>query len=294
MHFRSRHFGWFLGGCGLLWAGLAEGGVINQVGTYANWPAWPASWTVLSGLNDAHDSGVAEQIDFVGDTANPCGYTADNGSYLFFRMRVDQGTVGGTTFSDSHIIILDVVGQKFNTTTNKLEAGDDQYPDYGFAWDSKSTIVASHGLEMMKRNIVGTYWNGTDMADLDDDAGKKLSMDINGSGRTTDGYVRTDDLQNTTNFSTTTFVDFAVSWNYLNTYTDLRRGQAWRIAFGSIANSTDHNNLTGDIAGGVNPTGLLSSGWVEFQTAPEPSSLLLAAAGALSLLRRRPQMRRRG
>ena len=58
------------------------------------------------------------------------------------------------------------------------------------------------------------------MDDVDGSSGQKLAPDFDNSARGgmngTDGYVRTVDSQSTTNFGSTTFVDFAISCDYLN------------------------------------------------------------------------------
>lgn len=227
---------------------------IEHVGTYTN---WPVEWTPVVELNDA-DDGIADQLDFVGNAASPGVYVADNGYYLFFRFRLDVGTAGTTTFRDAHIVFIDVVNYLFGTGF-----GSDQprVPDVGIAWDSKSNDPTKHGLEMVIINVAGSTWNSTRMDDIDYDAGKKLVNDINGAGRSADGYIRTIDGQTTTAFGDTTFMDFAVSWSYLEAYTALRRGQTWNIALGSIPSATDHNNISADVAGGANPSSPTINGW---------------------------------
>lgn len=157
-------------------------------------------------------------------------------------------------------------------------------PDFGFAWDSKSIDTDNHDLEMMVLSTQDNVWNGINMDDLDGSVSKKLVDDINGDGRTTDGYVRTDDGQSTVNFGTTTLMDFAVSWDYLETYTDLTRGQEWNIALASLANATDHNNLTGDIAGGADPSSLTTIGWAPLGVVPEPAVISLMAFSGIGLM----------
>lgn len=123
------------------------------------------------------------------------------------------------------------------------------------------------------------------MDDLDGSAGQKLANDINGGGRTTDGYIRSVDGQSTTNFGTTSFIDFAVSWSYLETYTDLERGQKWNLALGSIANATDHNLINTDIASGAGPDSAITTGW---QAVPEPTVIsLISLTGVMALIGRR-------
>jgi len=270
--------------------GLVQAATVQQIGNYAGWGS--VNWTSLTGLNDPNDSIASTELDFVGNTADPGAYWARNATYLFFRFRVQySGTVvAGSTFHDAHMVLIDIVGKKYNgtdvATSKNLINGTDTYPDYAFSWDSKSNINTSHGLEMQVRSTVNTYWNGINMTDIDYVNGSKGINDINGTSRTTDGYVETVDSVSTTSFGKTTFVDFAISWNYLNTYTALNSAQSWNIALGSIANATDHNNLDGDIGGGANPASLENLGWVNLASIPEPTSLILLLSGGALLLRR--------
>jgi hypothetical protein len=267
---------------------VASGATINPIGTYAN---WPVAWTALPGLDDP-DDGAAEQNDFVGNATYPGAYWSDDGSYIYFRMRLDVDDVDPYPFHDAHIVLIDVVGANFNTETKQLDVeANDGEPDYGFAWDSKSNDPAKHGLEMVVRSVVGPSWGTVQMDDIDGNNGQKLTNDINGNGRTTDGYVRATGLQDTTvtNFGNTTFLDYAVSWSYLETYTGIRRGQTLNIALGSINDATDHNALSGDIAGGALLTDTVTTtGWTSITPVPEPSSgFILGIAGLLGLCHRR-------
>ena len=242
-------------------------GVIDQVGTYAN---WATTWAAISSGNDASNV-VGQTLDFVGDAVNPGLYYANNGSYVFFRMRVNADTF--STASGAHILLIDVAGYG----TNGI--------DYAFAWDSKSNDNTKHGLEMAVRAKNGPTWGVSQVDDMDHDAGKKLVNDINGSGRTTDGYVCTTDRQDTTAFGNTTFIDFAVSWSYLATYTDLRSNQTWNVGLASIANATDHNAFNADIGGNANLSDSIVTGWAAI---PEPASIMLVSVvGALGFFIRR-------
>ena len=249
---------------GLVWLGSVDSlraTTFNVIGSYAN---WPTNWVSLNALNDPDDGLANVQLDFVGDSTNSGAYYASNSEYVFFRQRVDLDTVSAlSVFHDAHLVLIDLVGQDYNTTTKTLQAGSDGYPDYGFAWDSKSNDNTKHGLEMVVRSTSATYWNGINMDDIDYDAGKKLANDINGGGRTTDGYLRVIDQQSTTAFANTTYIDYAVKWAYLQAYTGLTSNQVWRVAFGSISDATDHNNLSADVSGGASPSSLSTSGWVQ-------------------------------
>jgi hypothetical protein len=134
------------------------------------------------------------------------------------------------------------------------------------------------------------------MDDIDNDPAIKTEKDINGfengTQRTTDGYVRTVDGQSTSAFGDTTFIDFAVSWDYLTTQTLLGPNQTWRVTFSSIANATDHNAFD-DVSGAAlaDPPSTGWSGDLETDAVPEPSSLVVltvvAVAGLGLHLRRR-------
>jgi hypothetical protein len=134
----------------------------------------------------------------------------------------------------------------------------------------------------------GPTWGDSKMDDIDGVPSVKGMNDINGNSRTTDGYVRSIDGQSTTNFGDTTFIDFAVSWSYLTTYTNLRPDQTWKIAVASIENATDHNAFNSDIGGGAGLADNISTGWSVPIAVPEPSSsLMIVMTGVLGLCWRR-------
>ncbi len=198
---------------------------------------WPtdSQWIVLSALNDPDDGLTKEYLDFVGNSNYPGFYYHVGVNYIYFRIRVDfDGTVSSSTFNDTVMIMLD--------------RGGDGSLDYGFAWDSKE---AGHGLEMMVPNVNGSTWAATRMDDLDNNSAQKVAPpDINTSG---DGYIRTVDGINTSDFGNTTFIDIAVSWTYLYSQTLLRKDETWGIQLGSIANANDHNFIDYDVAGNKAP-----------------------------------------
>lgn len=263
----------------ILIATTGFGGVINRVGTFAN---WATTWTATPGLNDT-DNGADEELDFVGDLYNPGAYWADDGTYIFFRFRVD---VSGGEFADSHLLLLDVDNYLYGSG---FGSDKPHTPDYAFMWDSKSADNTKHGLEMGVRSVTNALWSGVRMADIDGNSGLKGTNDINGSLRTTDGYVRTSDGQATTNFSTTTLIDFAISWHYLTNNTSLARGQKWNIALASVSGATDHNAINGDVAGGAAlNSSSTSTGWAPIVTIPEPTVVsLISLACAMTLAGRR-------
>jgi hypothetical protein len=233
--------------------GLAE--TNNVIGVYAN---WPNAWIPLNGLNDA-SNGVPTHTDFVGDLTNACGYYASTNGYVFFRQRVQANTTNQATFNNAHFVVINIIGTNYNAG-----AGEDGYPDYAFGWDNyNNTKIDKHGLEMQIRATIGTSWDTSKLDDIDGDASAKAINDINGNSRATDGYVRVISEQNTTNFSFTTFIDYAVKWSYLQTYTGLNTNQSWKVAFASLDSNNDHGFIKdGDIAGGANPTSPLTNGWL--------------------------------
>ncbi|MDF7825113.1 hypothetical protein P4B35_13905 [Pontiellaceae bacterium B12227] len=258
---------------GLAVTGHAD--TVQQIGTYSGWSA--VNWNPIVALNDGVDGGA--QLDFVGDAGNPGAYWGVNDGYVFFRMRLNVATVDSSTFSDSHFVLFDVAGYG-------LDSGA---PDFGFVWDSKSAKPLSHGLEMSILSVSGTDWKDIKMDDIDLDAAKKGTNDINGDGRDTDGYVQTSDGQVTDTFGETTYLDYAVSLSYLETHvSDFLSGDV-KVQFASIANSTDHNALSADIAGGASPDSLVTSGWSEAIAIPEPATLtfVLCFGGGLLLFKRR-------
>jgi hypothetical protein len=252
----------------ILAGSIGFGATVNQIGSYAN---WATDWAAIGGY-DA-DNGAVEYLDFVGNASNPGLYYANQGGYLFFRMRIDADTFASST--GTHLLLLDVANYGVTGI------------DYGFAWDAFSANNSRHGLEMMIRSVNGPTWGVSQVDDLDGSNGQKLVNDINGDGRTTDGYVRSIDGQSTVNFGNTTFIDFAVAWSYLETYTDLCSNQVWRVGLASINNATDHNAFNADVSG-ANLTDSISVGWSSPVAVPEPVSvLLIGSVAAVGLFIRR-------
>lgn len=225
-------------------------------------------WTAIPSLNGAVNTSIAGQLDFVGDTSNPGAYFANYGGFLFFRMRVNIGTVTGTTFRDAHLVLIDVLGWNYPTI------GQTDYPDFSVAWDSKSNDPAKHGEEMQIPSVLGATWKGVAMDDIDGSAGQKIAPpDINTNGQ---GYVRTIDGQAAISTNSTTFIDLAVARSYLNPIpvpsganTNLVNilNHDFRLQFGSIAGATDHNLINADVAGPYTLDSPVTNSWSDTLTA---------------------------
>lgn len=256
------------------------GAQLNWVPDTNVWSGWTVTWHAVNSLNDPNDGLGSTHLDFVGDSLSPGVYWNTDANYVYFRARVAAGTVTSSTYADTVMVVIDRIG-----------TGVANQPDFGFAWDSKLAL-ASHGLEMMVTNTVGTTWGATKMDDLDGMSAAKGTNDINGDSRTTDGFIRTIDNQSTTDFGTTSFVDFAVSWNYLTNYTVLRPNDTWKLQLASINGVNDHNFLSYDIAGGINPASLIDAKWSDILVVPEPSSGLLVTGGLALMARLRRRSRR--
>jgi hypothetical protein len=230
--------------------------LVNQIGTYNN---WSTNWTAISGGTDGADQADAT-ADYVGDASNPGLYYANNGSYVFFRMRINADTF--TTAPNAYILLFDIANYGVTGI------------DYAFCWDAKSKVV-DHGLEMGIAGANGPTWGVAQMDDIDGAPASKTTLDINGAGRTTDGYVRTTDRQATTSFGDTTLIDFAVSWSYLQANTNMRSNQTWNVALASIVNATDHNKFS-EFGNGIQSADSISTGWAAI---PEPATDLLLVLG---------------
>ena len=201
---------------------------------------WPVTWTAIPELNDP-DDGVAENMDFVGDVIDPAGYWAKDENYMYFRMRIDAGAPGSNLLGGSLFIVIDAVG--VGVTNGPLS----------IAWDSKENDQTKHGLEMQYSNSVANTWGASRFSDLDGASGNKISPPDFGVSNG-DGYIRMIDGVGTTSFGTTTFVDIAAKWSYLQANTMLNTGQTWKIQFGSCQNANDHNLLDTDVGANSTPS----------------------------------------
>jgi hypothetical protein len=258
---------------------IASAGYSDLIDIYGgHYDAWPTAWNAVSSLNDPND-GVASELDFVGDSSDPCFYYHVGSQYIYFRCRVADGAADADTYRDSVLVTIDQVG-----------VGNVGEPDYAFAWDSKGeqTNPGQHGLEMTVLDSIVSTWDKTKFDDIDGNAAQKIAPPDIGLANG-DGYLRLNNNQSTANFGLTTYIDFAVSWDYLENKsgTTLAKGQEWRLQLGSIANATDHNNITEDVAGSYSPGSTVSLTWSgPISTVPEPSCIGLMMLGAVVLVRR--------
>lgn len=233
---------------------------VDHFGSGATWPS-ESEWVAVSGFYDAHNSGVDEYMDFVGDATDPCLYIVSKGNYIYFRFRVHYS---GNVTAASPFETNGIVGIIFNTD-------GDEYPEYGFVWDAKQNNNANHGLELMvgKAGESGTIWSDIDMDDADGSSGQKVwsppdYFDFRNNG--TDGYVRTYDEINTANFGYTTYVDIAVSCQFLSyinaqnaTKYTMLCGQSLKMQLVSINGTNDHAPFNADIGNGADPSSAVGS-----------------------------------
>lgn len=213
--------------------------LVQYGGTYNN---WPTTWSIIPGSNEPADSGVTGRLDFVGNSTYPGFFWASDQNYLYFRARVNLATIGGNTYSDTVGVLVD------NTGDNK--------PDYAFAWDSKSKAPEA-GLNLQVAGTIGPTWASTGMVDIDGSETSRGARDFNNGTRTGDGYVRTVDGQPSPGLGsgTTSFIDFAVSWNFLHGaspagQTTLAPDQTWHVQFASLHSKGDNANFNADIGFG--------------------------------------------
>jgi hypothetical protein len=218
---------------------------------------WPAAWTPIPDLDDPAD-GADPEADFVGNPASPGAYFAADQNYIYFRVRLKVGEVAAPifpltsqdadlpagwsdrTFRDQILIVLD------NTA--------DGMPDWGIGWDINDWPYFHGGLKLLYRDAnspaTGQLWGQLRDADGAEDA-KIAPPDFRWNS--TDGYVRTIDRQETADFGPTTFVDFALSWEFLarqrNLGLPLLPGQTWRVQFVSMAGQPEEGAPSIDTAG---------------------------------------------
>jgi hypothetical protein len=286
----------------ILLSSVSSAATTNVIGSYDGWDT--VSWRRIAGINDRNNAAdrTAADIDFVGDATNWGGYWDFNDTHVYFRMRVAEGDLGTNPQNGSMFLIINVIGQNMNIDSKLLEYGplddpDDGMADYAFGWDSKSKPDA---LDMMVRNAAGDPAWSSFRFDRIAGTEQNPTTDINGDidGRGWDGFVQTSDIiddgstdsetlaaLSTTNFGYTSFIDIAVTWDYLETNTGLKPGQDWKVTFGSIAMATSENAIGTDVAGGVNPDALATEGFSD--VVPEPATMSLLAIGGIAMLRRR-------
>lgn len=230
-----------IGACSTILALSASSGhAVTQYGDKGD-ANWPSSWTPVTSLNDGANGGGTS--DFVGDSTNPGAYYASDNSYIYFRLRVAADT---NTFNNSIFVMID----------NDV----DKRPNYSFTWDARSNDVTKHGLELQIPNTIGLTWATSDWKDIDGKPSEKVSPDF-ALPPGTDGYVRTLNNQSEVFGYKTTFVDFAISTNFLSHNTTFNPQNPFNWAGASVPNANDHALLTGDITGNASSSDLVSQGW---------------------------------
>jgi hypothetical protein len=218
---------------------------------------WPETWTPIPGLNDPQD-GIAAEIDFAGSPASPGAYFAVDGQYVYFRVRVAVDAVAAPAFPLTSQDATAPAGWSGRTFHDRIllaiDNTADGRPDWGFAWDTARWPYYQGGLALLSRDQNGAAspapgWSQLQQADRDE-AAKVSPPDFRWDS--TDGYVRTVDQQPTADFGPTTFVDFAVSWDFLarqrSMGNPLLPGQVWRIEFVSLAGEDGSTDVTGENA----------------------------------------------
>ena len=250
---------------------------------------WPTEgqWIALNnGKAETDNDGGNGALDFVGDSTNPGFYYAASSSYVFFRMRLDLDVINKTTGNTPPNAAIGIL----------IDSTGDKQIDYGFTWDTANyKNVAVHGLEMQVYDAAGSggvSWGEKEMNDTDGDPATKSTLDINGAGRSGDGYIRSTDGLSSGSFGTTSLIDFAVKWSYLsaNSGTGLNITQTWNITASTILTGNDHSRINGDIMGGpLTDTVTTSGAWnsITFSPIPEPTSSLVGILITAGVLRRR-------
>ncbi len=228
---------------------LANTDLIN---TKSSWPA-DSAWIEIPKLRDGSDI-TATGWDFTWNTSSQgTVYYYDDGSFLYFRTRLKGNTVTWNSSSPGAIWIY------------IKKAGSANLVDFAIAWDAANfSNKATHGLEMQTLDSASSsLWPSLTMKDVDALPNAKTIADINYTGYT-DGYLRVVDGLTRADEGTC-YLDWAVSWAYLNNTTrhsnfGLSRSDTWYVAVGSLCNSNDHGPLgdyvnpgnSSDVAGLVN------------------------------------------
>lgn len=280
----------------------------NSSTTPTNQPAWPteSQWVGIPGLATSTATSGNPENDYKGSSSSPAGQWYNGSNYIYFRMQMrttSSASAYNTPFTqnDCFFVILDR-----GSTAQKI--------DYAFSWDVQTSgVISNHGLEMSVP--VATYsdttvWNTVQFDDIDGSSGQKCintkgtykgCYDFDASSDSfnstqKDGYVRATQIVDGTTVNNT-YVDFAISWNYLTaarvgstgTVTDLKRTDTLYVAFANIHTGNDHSTLNGASVLTTTSGNTLATGFSgALNPIPEPTALLLlGAAGSLLLARRR-------
>jgi hypothetical protein len=273
--------------CFLITLASSQAGMLYPVGSSTSWPSsitWSGANTDPIG-QELDGQGSQAVSDIVGNSTYPALQYGQDNNYVYFRLQIGQADITDTP-NASYMIYVDRLGWQ---ASPPAVGGT---PDFAFGWDAKSKNNSTHGLEMMNYGgpSGGSTWGALTMNDVDGDNAKKGVSDINGVGglRTGDGMIRVETgATGASGAGANSYVEFAISWNYLNTYsgTQLAPGQSWAVTAGGLYASTDHGTTApnGDILGfGLNDTASSGgSGWAI--AVPEPVNLALGFFGVMAL-----------
>ncbi len=234
-------------------------------------PGWKGTHVWDDSSTDT--TGSLHHLNFVGDANNYGFYTAEiadggtYGQYLYFRMRVNYTGASFPTGNGQGALFLLIQ----NTVSGSPQT---PAPNWGIAWDIVNADNTKHGMEFQHLGSTGSgppaqTWTTTTMDDIDNTNNSKLAPDIDSCtpARTTDGYIRTvTQVAGVAPLTTTAFVDFAISCNYLSWAStwasggacvngggqqispDLLCGGKWFLQLASAGVNNDHQPLDYDVA----------------------------------------------
>lgn len=226
---------------------------LGAVHADVDWPASTPGWipvTIQGGQPYVEpDDQTPDVIDLRGDATYNTGYWFFDGQDLMFRMRVDD--TPGTNTQQVWQVLLDTDG------------------DDGVEWALQYDANVDDAIELVTALIGGPNWTDVQLSTVD----VWMSTTPSIYGR----FIDPTDDGSTFDGDTDGFVDVAIPWTELQTYTGITLSTPIRIAF---ATSSQHNNINKD----------LPTDWGDPFVLPEPGTISLVALGLLGVgvrLRRR-------
>lgn len=273
-------------------AGYSANGAVIVAFTGNSLSEWPASWISVEGVEDVAGDSALSDRDLIGDSSFTTIARAADDTYVYFQTRLNlpSAPTQPTDWNGAFFLLIDKVGY-----------GTDGTPDYSFSWDSRANAAqySNHALELQVFGSAASTWGSVAMADIDGNPAAKVEPDFVYGGPM--AYGRTIDGQPNPGLGagSSTLIQYAITWSHLETYTQLRRADTWRVQAAWVDNRNDHGTLAAavDFAGGVTSgTDLLTSGaWSQpFQAVPEPrlastclATILLLSAAAVAVFHRR-------